>query len=191
MRVQITFHSEWLSRQLAALADRLQNGGGRFIGDALVRAGRIYMLFTRTRFQRASGGDGTWKDLAPSTKLKALRKLAPGLLRQRTGPTVTGARARAIDAVQGLRIPILYDTGRLYRSLTPGGPGYVERLVTPLVIRVGTSAPYAQFHQDGNPPRLPQRTILDVPDPQTVRQMEAQIQAGVEREVAELVNASL
>lgn len=190
MRVEIIFHSEQLKQQLRQVSDRLTTGRSRHILAAMVQAARTYMLFIWGRFFRASRHDGTWKDHAPSTKLKKARKFAPSVLRSRAqASTETSGAARLADAVSGLKFPILYETGRLFRSMSPGGPGYLERVVNPLHIKVGTSVPYAAPHQDGAPSRnLPQRVILAAPDAQTVKQMETIITAGVEREVAE-VNA--
>lgn len=190
MRVEIIFHSEQLKRQLAALADRIASGKGRHIAQGLIRAARYYMLAMRGRFFRASRHDGTWKDHAPSTKLSRARKLGGGFLQKRTAQSkAPTAKARAIDAVAGLSFPILYDTGRLFRSMSPGGPGYIERFVNPLTIRVGTSVPYAPYHQFGGP-NLPQRTILAAPEAAAVKAMEKEIADAVEREIAEL-NAQL
>lgn len=183
MRVEILFHSESLTRQLRLVADRIAAGRGRYVARGLIEAARAYMLAMRTRFFQASRGDGTWKDLAPSTKLKRALKSAPGVIR-----SGTAKGQRAADVAAGLRFPILYDTGRLFNSLRPGGPGYVERFVNPLTIRVGTSVPYAQYHQFGTI-RMPQRTVLDVPDVRTVRVMEKAIADAVEREVQEAAQA--
>jgi phage gpG-like protein len=183
MRVEIIFHSEQLTRQLRLVADRVAAGRGRHVARGLIDAARAYMQYIRGRFFRASRGDGTWKDLAPSTKLKRAMKSAPSVIR-----SATGRGQRAIDAAASLRFPILYDTGRLYRSLSPGGPGYVERFTNPLTIRVGTSVPYATYHQSGTT-RMPQRVVLDVPDVRTVKAMERIISEAVEREVKEASQA--
>lgn len=182
MNVSIIFHSEEISRQLAPLKDRIAAGRGRYLRQGLIAAARVYMLWIRQRFFRASRRDGTWPDLAPSTKLKRAMKSAPGALRSRRRES--GGTAQA--AAAGLTFPILYDTGRLYRSLSPGGPGYIERFTGPLTLKVGSAVPYAPPHQFGVPARrLPQRVILAPPDAQAVRLMEAEILKSVDQEIAD------
>src|SRR4051812_37400525 len=155
MFVSIIFHTETLREQLRLLADRLQRGEGRHIRQGLIDAARYYMAAMRARFQRASRHDGTWKDHALSTKREKLRKHTPT------------SKAAPPDS-SGMLFPILFDTGRLYESLSPGGPGYIERFAGPLSIFVGTAVPYAIYHQTGTT-RMPQRTVLDFPNATTSR----------------------
>lgn len=148
------------------------------------------MAYIRGRFFRASRHDGTWKDHAVSTKIKKAAKFAPGVLRQRASASAaTGTGNRLADAVSGLSFPILYETGALFRSLTPGNPGYTERFAGPTTIFVGTAVPYGIYHQTGTS-RMPQRTVLDFPDARTKQVMDGIIAAAVDREVAE-TNAAM
>ena len=183
MQIVIVFRSEQFDRLIADFAGRVVTGQGTHVVAGLQRAARVYAVAMAARAQRASLGDGTWKDLAPSTKLRRLGRsgVSPAVLAR-----VTRGRSLA-EAVAGIRLPILYDSGRLFASLRPGGPGYVERLETPNVVKVGTAVPYAGRHQRGDRAgRLPQRALHVPPDPQTVSLMEAEVQRGVDEEAAEV-----
>lgn len=122
---------------------------------------RIYTAFIRRRFVKASRGDGTWPDLAPSTKARRRK----------------GRKGKA-DAVA-----ILRNTGLLFSQLAPN----IEQLTR--YVTGNNFAAYATygglqkypggkvtvtdvmaFHQEGGP-NLPQRKILVPPDAKTKEQM--------------------
>ena len=73
-------------------------------------------------------------------------------------PLSPGYEAQKNRAFPGM--PILVRTGNLADSLM-GGAGAV-REITPTSLIVGTSIPYAAFHQHGTS-RMPMRKIIDVP----------------------------
>jgi Phage virion morphogenesis family len=80
----------------------------------------------------------------------------------------TGLRWQPLSPVtvkrKGSEHPILIDTGRLLASLdtTPGAPEQVFRTSDGRV-DVGTLVPYAVFHHEGKPPKLPQRRLWPRP----------------------------
>lgn len=147
--------------------------------NADLRAGaqtgmQTYLGAMRRRYSSASGNDGTWKDLAPSTKLKRLYKAGGKMGR------VKGSKAK--DRAASLPYPILYDTGKLYSSLVPGERGNVFEILTDR-IRSGSAVAYAKYHQSGGT-RLPQRQILVAPAAEVVSQMVAPVREGLVRVVA-------
>lgn len=97
---------------------------------ALKEAARVYMRYIRERYMSASGGDGTWASLAIS---RPRLRLSPkgrnwGRLAVHTG--------------------ILIKTGRLFSSLFGGSSENIEQIDQEGII-VGSSVPYAKFHQFG------------------------------------------
>lgn len=62
------------------------------------------------------------------------------------------------DKYSKRRVETLRDTGVLLNSLSPGGAGSVMRVESGAVT-VGTNVPYAKYHHNGVPGRLPQRRL--------------------------------
>lgn len=108
----------------AILAGRVPDPTG--LGAPLrLRLGMIALMFIKADFiAKSAGGPGestpAWKPLAPST-----------------------VRGRRKGAGQG-QPEILRDTGRLFNSLSPGGPGSLLR-VTAAGVDVGTNVEYAAW----------------------------------------------
>lgn len=133
------------------------------IGPGIQEAAKLYAVEMQKRFNRASGGDGTWKPLAPSTvKKKARETLFP---RQ-----------------------ILYLTGAMFASLTPGAPNNVYDVLRDRV-RYGTKDKKAGYHQKGGG-RLPQRRILIPPSQELIQQCTAPIVAQWQKVITRHVAAS-
>ena len=133
----------------------------------------LYAAEEKSRFLSASAGDGTWPALAPSTIAKRSRKERPARAIKRYD---TQAKKMRINL--GLRIqlslakqfPILYDTGALYKSLTPGAGANVISYGNNY-FSYGTCVYYAPFHQDpGVPGHPPRRTILVEPSKRVLDQ---------------------
>jgi hypothetical protein len=134
----------------------------------------------RRRFASASRGDGTWPDLAPSTKAARMRgrKTTRRILDRentrlqnafRSAPveargTLPATRAQRLAAITGgFKFSILRDTNTLFNSLTTGAPGNITEH-KPDGIRVGTNVKYARHHQKPKVPgRPPVRKILVPP----------------------------
>jgi phage gpG-like protein len=148
--------------------------------------GDEYLRFIRTRFQRASKGTGIWAPLAPSTianRIAGSRGLKGRVTRlvresQRANSGISGAAART-QAVSSVKVPILYDTGKLFDSLTRGGPGNVFA-IRQNGISVGTRVKYGKYHQTGTK-KMPARKFLVPPNAATKRKMIAIIQAAVRK----------
>lgn len=130
----------------------------------MVAAVRLYTRYLRERYLSASAGDGTW---------------APTALKGRTVRLNLARRPRARFMVS---TGILIRTGRLLGSMFEGGEGHLEDFVgagTGDVV-VGTSVPYALFHQFGTS-RMPARPIFVPPDLTTANEMERELQQGAVR----------
>lgn len=158
------------SRLNFSVASGTQNAD---LGTGAQEGMRQYMGAMRRRYTAASSNDGTWKDLAPSTKEKRLRKAGAKFPRQK-GST-------AAQRVANLPIPILYDTGKLLSSIVPGEAGNIFEVLTDRV-RSGSAVSYAKYHQSGGA-RLPQRAILVAPAQEVVAQMIAPVRQGLVRVV--------
>lgn len=150
------------------------------------RAGAIYLGSMRSRFIKASRGDGTWPDLADSTKAQ----------RRKTGKTKTakvlrpfGSKSkRKTKVVSTGQYEILRDTGLLFNSLSQGGPQSVFDLQTDGIV-VGTAIKYAKYHQNPSVPgRPPIRKILVQPDEVTALAMKAELSKAVAETVRGLIN---
>ena len=125
---------------------------GKGLGGGAVAATHVYADAMRERFKAASAGDGTWPPLAPSTAKRRARKSPDGVAR------------------------ILWVTGELFESLTPGSESNVFELMADRV-RYGTSNPIAKYHQQGGR-NLPQRRILVEPSQELLVRCIAPIQAS-------------
>lgn len=163
--------------------------------QAMLRRWNVrYTAFVRTRFDRASKGDGTWKPLAPSTLLSRRHGKAGGIKAKTKREALRKARRKyasgKIDYARLQEIAteilssatILRDTGVLFAALSPGAAGHLDE---PVVngIRVGFAAvshggkgrtiqEIAGYHNlGGSGGRPPQRAILVKPDAATVAGM--------------------
>lgn len=155
------------------------------VKDAIVSAAGLWFGFLRRRFDSASRGDGTWPDLAPSTKAKRFRRKFAGRFQRFVRRVVRGQRAtRLQELVAGARFLILRDTDELYRSLKPGDRGNYLR-ITRRGIEAGTTVVHGQYHQNPTRPgRPPRREFLVEPDHQTADHMANKIALGFEKELA-------
>ena len=151
------------------------------------QAAARYLAFIRRRYVNAARGDGTWPDLALSTKLARARKTKAGRARmakrvkiaESAGVSAGGVRSRRQvlrDVLSGMRFEILRDTGLLLNSISTGAPGAIEVIPSPTRITVGTAIGYAQYHQYGN--GVPKREIFVQPDDTTRAAMTTAIKAG-------------
>lgn len=168
------------------------------------RAAARYLGFVRTRFVRASRGDGTWPGLALSTKIARLRRQYGGRIlstrlttaerakltksqRARVGRfasvlKATGKATRAgqlAELARTTRFAILRDTNTLFGSLTEGQAGnevnYSRDGVT-----ISSNVRYGGFHQDPPiPGRPPRREIIVQPDDATEGQMAEELATGI------------
>jgi hypothetical protein len=195
--LRLTFSDEQAQRVLLDALRILKAGAEGPMQPFFRRAAARYLGFIRRRFVNASRGDGTWPDLALSTKLNRLRRMHGGRL-------ATSAKLNAKDAeglssgqkakrgrfdrflkraggksraeqltnlAKSTKFAILRDTSTLFGALTEGQPGneidYSKDGVT-----IGVNVFYARFHQ--NPPipgRPPMREILVQPDATTEEAM--------------------
>ena len=119
---------------------------------ALARVADDFREMIARQFSSEGRTEGTpWPPLAPST------------LRRRPGKA--GG-------------PILQSTGALLRSLTaPGAAGHVEQLEAQS-LAIGTSLPYALFHQTGTR-RMPARPIIVLSGARSERWVEI-VRGGIE-----------
>lgn len=159
----------------------------------------LYLGEMRNRFQKASRGDGTWQDLAASTKLQRARALKPGTKKGDTGRETTrrkqfdkkvkkafasgGGTVKRVrkQLIAGMKFAILKDTSLLFNSLTQGAPGSVATEI-PFGIRVGTNIKYATHHQKPTiPGRPPKRTIIIQPTERTKVRIRQILEAAVKR----------
>lgn len=170
----------WLDSALRAL--RLRGVGP--LGDKFRAAGVRYFRFIRDRFRLNSAGQGDWLPLAQSTlQRKAGKKLFRAHGRGRFGSVIetTGEknRAKQVNAlVSGASVPILVDTGALYRTLTPGNQGNILR-VSRDGVECGSTDPKIGFHQSPSVPgRPPQREVFVPPDEPTAAEMENEFADG-------------
>lgn len=166
-------------QQLERLVDKLRGGDDPNLRAGLKQAGLRYLGFIRRRFLAAARGDGTWPDLALSTKLRRIAKNGAVLARYNRALHASGGDMHA--TVASMRFEILRDTGLLFNSLSTGSPGNVTE-ESPLQIRVGTAVRYAIYHQDGGP-RLPQRKIIVEPDDPTLVSIGNDLTRGVRRAI--------
>lgn len=147
-----------------------------------------YRSFAQIRFDLYSKGGGDWQQLALSTIKKRRHGTKSNVLKLRE---IYKSKAKSdpstISASGG--IAILRDTGLLFGALNPifqSAPGAIEEII-PFGVRVGyggpqryvqgvkqsiaTIADIAEFHQLGNPPKLPKREIIVEPPDQVLEQM--------------------
>lgn len=216
MAIEIEAKFDGLEPLLASL-ERMEKSiqqGTRYqpIQDALRRSGGRYLGAMRMRFLNAARGDGTWPDLAVSTKWARLRRKVRGIqnrlkvaktegervgLRKKLGAeerrlgrllgkTAKPSRAQQIQAlVSGRKFEILRDTHELFGSLTEGAPGNIEEFL-PMGLRVGTAVHYSKHHQDPLVPgRPPKREILVPPDAPLQHQMTADIARSIRRVITD------
>lgn len=100
-------------------------------GPAFEAMADDFLEIEARQFASEGGNSGGWAPLAPST------------VRRR-----------------GSAHPILFQTGRLQQSLTSAGARDSVRRVTADSLEVGTSVPYARFHQQGTA-RMPRRRPVE------------------------------
>ncbi len=84
--------------------------------------------------------------------------------------------AESTQKRRGAGAPLLVSQGDLRQSLDRAGAAHVIQ-VTEDGVTEGTANPVARFHQDGTP-KMPQRKILDDPEPETVADMKAPLVEG-------------
>lgn len=181
---------EQLEARIAAELDARKPGPFQ---AGMKQAAARYLAFIRRRYVNAARGDGTWPDLAPSTKLARARRTKAGRGRlkarvnklrrlRRDDGEVFGNQTRVLgrlylrDILSGMRFEILRDTGLLLNSISTGAPGSIEVIPSPTRITVGTAIGYAQYHQYGN--GVPKREIFVQPDDTTRAAMTSAIKAG-------------
>ncbi len=142
--------------------------------EGVGEAQREYLGAMRRRFASASHGDGTWADLAPSTKLK--RYYEAGNRFKRTKGVTHADRLRFVAAIP---FPILYITGAGYSSLVEGQSDNLFQVMSDRV-RAGSTVFHFPYHQRGGG-RLPRRSILIDPDAAIMQQMTAPLGQGFRR----------
>lgn len=192
-RLDIDVDTKELEAALAKLGQNLSSPLPPPLQIAFRRAGVIYMAWARTRYVKASRGDGTWLPLALSTKLARLRKnkavwgrfLKRKKELKKKGEPSTHVATLAAAELQGTSFEILRDTGAILNSMSSGGPGSVEEL-TNHGIRLGTRVYYATYHQAPTVPgRPPQRIIVAPPDAVTSQAIKDEVSRGVNQVLKE------
>lgn len=148
--------------------------------DYFRRAAARYLAFIRARYVRASRGDGTWKPLALSTKIKRLRrqhgKRFHSVVRAAPGKS-RGEQLASLAA--GTSFAILRDTSTLFGSLTEGAPGNSIDYVRDGIL-IGTKVFYAKYHQEPSVPgRPPVRQIFVQPDAATEQAIAIELANGI------------
>lgn len=164
-----------------------------------------YMGFVRTRFTRASRGDGTWPDLAYSTKLQRARALSPTgketTRRKQFDKKVKAAFKSGGDSqgagtiakirenlVRAMKFAILIDKRFLFRALETGNPSQkIEDIPNGIKISFAavphpgkgnmTIARLAAIHHFGEG-HVPARKIFVQPDDRTKRGMMQDLRAA-------------
>lgn len=132
---------------------------------AMAAASRAVMRFEHSRFRSASGGDGTWPDIAMATKLSRLRRQAKG----------SGSKARITKALAaGQHLPILSDSGTLESGLfEAGGPGHFQSIDESGVSEGVSGGTHPRFKgsvgflatiQHYGSGRVPARPVMAMPD---------------------------
>ncbi len=153
---QLTIDLSGITDAIDSMIEQVRGGYSfgrmRDAGEASVR---LYAGEEQARFMDASHGSGEWADLASSTKKKRYRQ--------------AGNKGRMPFGIAAIPFPILYITGELYSSFTPGAPQNVLDYQTDLIV-YGTSVFHAVFHQSGTRTE-PQRAMLVDPSPQILQQM--------------------
>jgi len=179
-----------------AVNEQLRGAAGP-VHDALKLWGVRFRSFIQERFDLFSKGGGDWDDLAPSTikQRRKGRKSSVFKLREiyRADP-----RKKDDQAYSGGGKPrILRNLGLLFGALAPifaGAPGALQQFID-FGIRVGyggpqrhglgytksiaTIADIASFHQEGNPPKLPQRKIIVKPPQRVINMMANDMRKGL------------
>lgn len=103
-----------------------------------------------------------------------------------------------LSTLFGAKAAILIDTGTLFASFSPtfsGAPGQLEKKI-PFGVEVGyggrqlhpsggkhalTVEQIAEFHQLGNPPKLPQRKLIVPPDDATLKGMTEDLERAINK----------
>lgn len=160
-----------------------------------------YAGFVRKRFDRNSKGGGDWKPLAESTILarrsgKGTRgteytRLSRKLRREvKARKDVTGTLGKLKKLTSPVGVSILRNTGTLFNALEIGNAGNrVERIPSGVVYGfqsadhpdegAATISQIATWHNTGD--GVPKRTILVVPDEQTIQGIQSDAQAAMLR----------
>jgi hypothetical protein len=153
VQVELRINSTALLRQIQVFEDRAGRGAAEpIVRDALLRSGDRLLAYYRRRFYRNKSTRG-WPRLAKSTIAQKKRK----------GTYQKGA---------------LRDTDALFRSLMPGQPNNIRRIVSGIVV-VGSSDPKLKYHQAGTK-RMPQRKVIVPPDNQTIAEMDRETVKGID-----------
>jgi len=154
-------------------------GNTRAMAAGMHDIGVVYMSFTRRRYIKFSRGGGDWKALKPAT-----------VKRRKKGK---GKKAKGASA------KILVDTGILLNALSPGAPGYMNKMIGKKKVRVGfgktqhkskkgekkkpmTYQRLADIHQRGLG-NSPAREIFVKPDRPALRRMRKVLKVTIEKGV--------
>jgi hypothetical protein len=189
-------------RQLEAAIVRLDravsSAESPAIQQGLAEAGSAYRGQTLEEFQANGQGGGAWPDLKPSTKLKRAEKagariprsqIPPRAPRQRGGGgTLTRRLSPRMQAVAGLHFFIGYDDGDMYRSLTPGGPGSIERIQGG-AWEWGSTVKYLRYFQEGRPGVQAPRRVFNEPTAATMGRVAERLTLAVGKAVGEIFGA--
>ena len=173
-------------QQLDRLVQKIGSGQEPNLKRGLKQSAARYLDFVRRRYSRAARGDGTWKDLAESTKLGRLSKNQKVLKRYEKAYDTAlekhkGDKRKAqSESLAGHRFEILKNTGILFNSLTTGSPGSVT-IEEPGSIQVGTAVRYGIYHQKGGtkPGHPPKREIIVEPDANTLKAITSTLEAAL------------
>lgn len=138
------------------------------LGNALLS--QIHQDFV-VKSRGGTGRDGVkWAPLRPETIARRKRTradVAAGNRARRAAVAAGRKRPTVVDLYGGRQVDILRDTNALFRSLTPGvddrPSGAADQVfeTPPGSVVVGSNAPHAEAHQNGNAARnLPARPFL-------------------------------
>lgn len=171
--ITLEIEDQQVRDDLAKLLRQIRGESRQEMQDVYRQAAAVYLAFIRRRFVRASLGDGTWPDLAESTKL---RRAAKASRYKRLAPLLKSTRKKTrgeqvAAALSGRKFAILRDTNTMFNTLTIGSPGNRLNLLKNGV-EVGSNNPYIGHHdQPSVPGRPPQREIFVQPDAPTAEQL--------------------
>lgn len=146
----------------------LRQSGHPLISDAVHQSGVIYLNDMRRRYVAAARGDGTWPDLAYSTKLARIRKRKTQKKRfeSKVKKELKRGKSKKVamqSTIEGMKFSILMDSANLFNSLSEGSAGNILD-VKPFYVTAGTAVYYAKHHQKPKVPgRPPERKILVPP----------------------------
>ena len=165
------------------------NGAEGPVQDAVQLWAVRYRSWSQLRFDLYSRGGGDWQKLAASTVKRRRHGTKSNVLKLRQILAGKQPQPTSPQPIMGDGTSILRDTGLLFAALAPvfaGAPGAIQETIH-YGVRVGyggpqrhikgnkqstaTIADIANFHQNGNLPKLPKREIIVDPPEELLETM--------------------